>query len=42
VLDANANFATIGGANITMTANDIVTVCGNGSVWAQVTALTAL
>jgi hypothetical protein len=42
VLDTNANFATIGAANITMTPNDVVFIAGTASVWGQATALSAL
>lgn len=41
-LDNNTHFATIGAADIVMTANDIVEVGSNGVVWGQITALTPL
>lgn len=40
-LDNNANFKSAGGADVVMTADDVVTVGSNGAVWYQLTALEA-
>jgi len=40
-LDNNANFKSIGGADIVMTPDDSTRVCSNGSVWYSVGSLVA-
>lgn len=40
-LDNNANFKSIGGADIVMTANDCTRVCSNGTAWYSVGSLVA-
>lgn len=40
-LDANANFLTVGGADVVLTANDCVMVGQRGAVWTQLAPLSA-
>jgi hypothetical protein len=40
-LDANANFKTIGGADVVLGPDDAVRVCSNGTVWRQISAVAA-